>query len=81
MAVGDGTTILNAEAEMRERPRETELIVARELNAGLERMGRRGRDKYIMSVVATAGLEDLRITFSHNGDLGVGSGGRGRWCS
>ena len=66
---------------MRERPRGTELIVAGDLNADLERTGERGRDKDIMTVVATARLEDLRITFSHNGAIGVGSGGRGRWCS
>ena len=63
---------------MRERPRGTELIVAGELNADLARMGGRGRDKYITSVVATAGLEDLWITLSHNGDFGVGAGGRGQ---
>ena len=78
---GYGATIRDVEAKMREQPRGTELIVAGELNADLESTGGRGRDKDITAVVATAGLEDLWITFSHNGSLGVGSGGRGRWCS
>ena len=81
LAPGDGTTIRDVEAEMGEQPRGAELIVAGDLNADLERTGGRGRDKDITAVVATAGLEDLRITFSHNGAIGVGSGGHGRWCS
>ena len=44
---------------MAERPKGTDLIIARDFNVDLERTGGWGRDEQIMAVVATEVLEDL----------------------
>ena len=59
LAPGDGATIRDVEVALSEWPRETDMIVAGDLNVDLERPGGRGRDEEITAVVATAGLEDL----------------------
>ena len=57
LAPGNGTKIRDVEAEMAERPRVTELIVAGDFNVDLDKTGGRGRDKEIAATLATAGLK------------------------
>ena len=45
LAPGDGTTFRDVEAAIAERQRGAELIVAGEFSMGLEKTGRRGKEK------------------------------------
>ena len=63
LETGDRVTIWDVEAEMAERPIETEMIVAGDLNVDLERMGGRGWDKEITVVVVMARLEEISAHF------------------
>ena len=63
LALGDGATIQDVETAMNERQRGTELIVAGDLNADLERTAGQGLDKEIEVVVVTAGIKDISWQF------------------
>ena len=72
MAPGDRETIRGLEAEMAERPKGTELIVAGNLNVDLRKAGGRGRDGDIVAAVAKAGVEKGSEDMG-SGDTGEGS--------
>ena len=63
LALGDGATIQEVEAEVAEPPRGTDLIVAGDSKVDLERTSRCGRDEDIAATAATEGIEDISAHF------------------